>query len=298
MNFFLNKTLNFSLIIIALVMISFLGNYCLIKSSKLKDKKKSIVFIGDSNVETSIDDRLIKNSINLAVSGDSYLYTYIKLRKLIKDNKEEVDTILVSFSPHNIFENDKITSKSKIFSKFRNHYPVMEQDELQLLFKISFKTVIYSVLSLPIEFLKNCIKKITNEPIFYGKYLPINQNQVFKFVNKLNTSKLNKFNEYSNIEILYLNKIIDLLKKEDKIIMFINTPKRVEILKHRSYQVNKYQALYDSLYFSIPLIDLSEFQLDITDYADLIHLNKNGAKKVSNHINNVGLKNLINKSSK
>lgn len=296
MNFFLKKIRKFSLIIITIVIGSYLANYFLISSFKLQDRNMSLVFMGDSNVETSIDDSLIDNSINLAASGDSYLYTYIKLRKLIRDHKDQIDTVLVSFSPHNVFENDKIFSKSKIFSSYRIHYPMMEQNEINLLFNISSKSIIYSILSLPVEFFKNCFKILNHEPVFFGKYVEINKKQVYKFVKNLNENKITKLKNYSDIEINYLNKIIDLVENECKTIILINTPKRIEILKHRSYQVNKYRQLYDSIYSHISLVDLSEFELDINDFGDLIHLNKNGAQKISNHIKEVGLKNLIEKN--
>lgn len=296
MNFFLKKIRKFSLIIITIVIGSYLANYFLISSFKLQDRNMSLVFMGDSNVETSIDDSLIDNSINLAASGDSYLYTYIKLRKLIRDHKDQIDTVLVSFSPHNVFENDKIFSKSKIFSSYRIHYPMMEQNEINLLFNISSKSIIYSILSLPVEFFKNCFKILNHEPVFFGKYVEINKKQVYKFVKNLNENKITKLKNYSDIEINYLNKIIYLVENECKTIILINTPKRIEILKHRSYQVNKYRQLYDSIYSHISLVDLSEFELDINDFGDLIHLNKNGAQKISNHIKEVGLKNLIEKN--
>ena len=296
MIFFLNKVRKFSLIILIIVIGSYFANHFLISRFKLQNKNMSLVFMGDSNVETSIDDSLIDNSINLAASGDSYLYTYIKLRKLIRDHKDQIDTVLVSFSPHNVFENDKIFSKSKIFSSYRIHYPIMEQNEINLLFNISSKSIIYSILSLPVEFLKNCFKILNNQPVFFGEYVEINKQQVYKYVKNLNEKEITQLKNYSDIEIYYLNKIIDLVESECKTIMLINTPKRIEILKHRSYQMDGYKQLYDSIYSHIILVDLSEFELDINDYADLIHLNKNGAQKISNHIKEVGLKNLIKKN--
>ena len=80
----------------------------------------NIIFAGDSNMETSVNDKIINNSINLAKSGDSYLYTYLKIKKLIQEDKTKVDTIVISFSPHNIFENDKIISNHRYFLNSNN----------------------------------------------------------------------------------------------------------------------------------------------------------------------------------
>ena len=292
---FLIKIRKYSLTIISITILSFLANYLLIDNYRIDDENVNIIFAGDSNMETSVNDKIINNSINLAKSGDSYLYTYLKIKKLIQEDKTKVDTIVISFSPHNIFENDKIISKSQIFSKFKQHYPVMNFNELELFLKISPKTIIYSILSLPVEFSRNILKVIRDEPVLYGKYLSINKNQVDRAIKRLNAKTTNKLDKYSQIEILYLNKIIDVVKNENKVIMFMNPPKRNEILNHDSYQVHKYYNLYDSLYYTIPFMDLSKFKLDKNEYADLIHLNKIGAQKFSNHINEVGLKKLITK---
>ena len=38
------------------------------------------VFTGDSNVEGAVNDSIIPNSINIAQSGEAYMYTYAKIK--------------------------------------------------------------------------------------------------------------------------------------------------------------------------------------------------------------------------
>lgn len=98
---FLQKILIFGVVIISTLGISY---YCMfsLPETSVKIKKKNII-IGDSNTRWSMDDTILKSYANYSTGGEIYLFAYRKLNLLSQNNK--IDTLLLSFSPHNIINN-------------------------------------------------------------------------------------------------------------------------------------------------------------------------------------------------
>jgi hypothetical protein len=60
-------------------------------------------------MECAINDSLISNSINIAQSGEAYLYTYVKIKSLLEYNKQSVN--LLKSLPSHIFESEQLNTK-------------------------------------------------------------------------------------------------------------------------------------------------------------------------------------------
>lgn len=56
-----------------------------------------IIFAGDSHVECSVNDDLIANSINIAQSGEAYLYSFAKIKSMI-EYKDKITTVFIGYS--------------------------------------------------------------------------------------------------------------------------------------------------------------------------------------------------------
>ena len=89
MNFFLIKCIKFFGI---LMIISCCLYGCLdyLNSKKLNDYISSIdkksMFIGDSHIQNGINDELITDGINFSQNGESYYFSYQKLKKHFQAN--------------------------------------------------------------------------------------------------------------------------------------------------------------------------------------------------------------------
>ena len=121
MKLFLKKILYLTLIIIIIIvsLLYFSDNSInRIEPKLLKIKNDiSVVFAGDSNVECAINDKIISNSINIAQSGEAYLFTFAKLRSLLEYNPQ-IKTIFLGFSYNNLL---KTTEDLWLFRRyFRN----------------------------------------------------------------------------------------------------------------------------------------------------------------------------------
>lgn len=99
---FICKILLFITIIVTIILGQFLYLYYKNHDNVVKINTRNII-IGDSNTRWSMDDKIIKGYSNFSTGGETYLFAETKLNILTKHNK--IDTLILSFSPHNIINN-------------------------------------------------------------------------------------------------------------------------------------------------------------------------------------------------
>ncbi len=287
MNLFL---INIRAFFIPLIVILFIEigllvvNYFIIQSHPFKiPKNKNTLIIGDSNTACAINDSIYTNAFNISDLGAPYYYCYLSLNKILKTTTH-IDTVIVSFSPHNIVNNDRLLNPSYIQSQMGIFYPLMSSEDFLYLYNEKSDAVFHSLPSLIKQASVNCFYKISNTEIKYpGKFLSLDRNDLKKVIQKLVSEKKSDFFEiaeeinYSQHEIFYLKKIIKLCQQHNIKIYLINTPKRQELLKLPIYRVAEFNQFYSKNFNKIPFWDYSTLLLPDDCYGDLVHLNKKGA---------------------
>jgi hypothetical protein len=97
MKIFLLNIIKFFCINITIVIVAVVTVYSILSGASFAvPKDKNILIVGDSHTECAIDDSIFTRSFNISQSGTAYLYSYIKLRKILVENSH-IDTVLVSF---------------------------------------------------------------------------------------------------------------------------------------------------------------------------------------------------------
>lgn len=238
---------------------------------------KHILFIGDSHIEVSVNDNLNNHFFTFAQSGDNYLYTYIKLKKFLKDNPQ-FDTIYLGIDYHNIDKtaDEWYSNQSYLDYKLPLCFPYISSTELQTLFSINpigfIKSVPY-LFSIPeTEGKTRLIKK-------YGSFLPVDSTISKTKINEKYISNYN--NMVSEVQLLYLGKIKEYCDLKSKKLILITTP------IHHSVQRNEILENIIDHYIKINDIDYLNFrELNISDdfYADRFHLNQKGSIYFTNYL--------------
>lgn len=239
-------------------------------NSEIIIKEKNII-IGDSNTECAINSDLIDNTINLSKSGESYFYSYIKIKNIVSNNK--IEKIFLSFSPHNIFRDDeklKISSNNRIYSDFIYYFPILSTNEIKFLFSKDYLSSFFSILKSPKYFIyKN--KK-------FGGHLLLNRNRLQQKLKALKTKKKINWSYYDtdSVEVKYLKKIKKFLEQNDVEFYLINTPKRKELINH-SNDYLKFIEFYNKELSEVKFYDFSSYMGEEKYFSDLIHLNSLGS---------------------
>lgn len=264
---------------------------------KLKSNPKYIV-LGHSHPESAYNDKIINNFSNLAQSGESYFYTFQKVKEVLKQNNS-IETIFIEFTNNQINENmndwtwgDKyINNKYPLFSSF-----IAKDANLLLLnnnyagffnsFAISSKKKFFRIIKNDFDY---------SDEIGGYKYLVRDKTDsiIENSKNLYNPSNILKYNQkISKINILYLHKIINLVNDHGVRIILIRSP------LHQRYSgyINEkhYKKILDREFGNLSYLDLSKFPLKNSEFGDLEHLNYKGATKFSSWFNSLIKNGMIN----
>ena len=288
MRLFLRYISRFLIFFFTIFLFIVIGNYWLIKLTPINfPSKKNILVLGDSAPECAINDKIFKKSVNFSAPAESYYYCYLKLKKIL-ETKQAVDTVLLSFSPHNIFDNTWFASQSNIQHNFCRYYPLMSIDDLRFLLEFYPQSVIYSLRPIALQFLKNIFRRASEDNVLkMGGFTSLDLDrledalQSLKDCEAIKDFRLPKDLYPTNVEIVYLNKILQLCNEKQVKLILINLPKRVELLRHKRYGMEEFQKLYNTEFSQLDYFDFSSMPMEDEMYADLLHLNKEGSSYFS-----------------
>lgn len=281
----------------ALILIS---DFCL-KQKKEKllrlDDDIKIVFAGDSNVEFSVNDSLINNSVNIAQSGEAYLYSYIKIRSLLEYNKN-INTVLLGFSFHEILKDKEellLFQDSYIIEKIKAYNYLLNKSEKALIFGNNKTAYLQGLLQTVFNNFMVCSKILAskgtgNRIINFGGYQYSVRDKLeedIKLQDNSGTDTLSlQHPEKGILQERYLMMISELCRQKSVRLILLNTPKH----DYYSYKINQeIKNNWVSARNSMPrdsLYDFSSFPLPDSCYGDITHLNYKGAGIFSTFLNN------------
>lgn len=256
---------------------------------KVRDDIK-IIFAGDSYVECSVNDRVVTNAINIAQSGEAYLYSYSKIKALIEHNSQ-IKTVYIGFSFGDLLmekEESWVFGSEFITEKIQYYNFLLGPSEKMLILKGD-----------PIAYLSGLTKSVNNNfQSFVKSYSSREANLSTKKFggyihlvrDKLNLDtelKLYKEQavEKSLIQEKYLKMISELCRQHSVTLVLFSTP------KYKSYNANideNIRQIWLEVRNSLSqdsLADFSAFVLPDSCYGDLTHLNYKGAEVFSNYLN-------------
>lgn len=276
-----------------------LSTYCIkIQEPRLLKLKDNIdvVFSGDSNVECSVNDKLISNSINIATSGEAYFYSYAKIKALLEHNYQ-IKKVFLGYSPGKLskyIESRWLFSEEFIIEKVRNYNYVLSGSEKKILFKSNSKAYIQGLLQSVLfnftGFLSSIRLKRPNEKIYkFGGYKYLERNKLKEDIERQSLidpdEELQK--QPGQFQEKYLTMISELCKKMSVELILLDTPK-YQYLPSSEKDTSGYPNIRNFKSVpSDPILDLSHLILPDSCFADITHLNYKGAKIFSEYLNNL-----------
>jgi hypothetical protein len=278
----ITKFILFVLLLSGIIALSFIGISKIIHekaSFKLQKPVESIV-LGNSHSESALNDSIITNFSNISQSGESYFYTYIKLKQIVKDNPE-IQTIFLAFSNEviDVGMNEWTWGDQFIAYRFPKFAPFMDLQQHYILASNNPRSYIEN-LSKSIK--KNSGKIFKNNYLFIndhiGGYKNLNQSVEDLAGTKENPTQTNKV-KLSLTNLRFLDKIVNFCRERKIKLLFIRCPLHPNYKGY--YNESELQHLLKTRHSSIQFLDFAKFPLENTDYFDLEHLNFEGSKKFS-----------------
>jgi len=301
------KLISFVLLFLILIFITtFLSNKLINNANyyKLSDTTKFVVF-GNSHSECAFNDSLIRNFKNLGNSGESYFYTYLKVKKIISSNRQ-IKNVFIEFTNNMIEKSIDSWTFDDTYLPIRipTYFPLMDYSDFRLIWTYNYKGFLNCV---PKSILKNigrnfkyvlCAEKGFNKEAHFGGYLYLVRDKTDSLVNNPPISNLNEKtkSEISEINIKYLVKTIEFCKLNNVKVFLIRSP------LHSKYTGNenkiKFRELLRFQLINSEFLDFKDFPLQNYEFGDLEHLNYKGARIFSIFFNNLLDLNLLNKNNK
>jgi len=264
--------ITFGVVIFSSLILSFSSNITLLK-------EQTTIIAGDSNTECALDDEKIKSALNISRSGESYFYTYHKLKYLL-EKKENFNTVYLSFSPYNVVsEENRLTSNGRIYNNFIEYLPVLDLESIFYLVKMDKRNAFLSLLKSPIHLIRH-------KNVLWGGYLYLIRNNLDRSTRNSKQYYSQNFTQKNidQIEVLYLLKISTLLDSHDIELILLNTPKWTEFYKFSNHR-DLFDEVYEKHFSEIKFLDFSSLFSEKEFFGDSVHLNFKGSEVFTEYFN-------------
>lgn len=247
---------------------------------------KHIVFLGNSQIEYSVDPGIVKEAVNFGLNADKPEYLYAKLKLLTKYNSQ-IDTVVVGMNHLFLMgQNYEIGEEILNFPDYIDswtpkdifvlvkHYPSVYTYEELFHVMSSMKLYGYYVSG----------RKGLENRTMVGTYMPLDREKLQEDLENMAKSKKNKtpINRYvCDKNIYFINKIRDICQKKGITLLFMMPP----IYNIESEEKDAIIQGLKCNFPDIPCYDYTGFQLPDSCFGDRCHLNYKGAKIFSEYIN-------------
>jgi hypothetical protein len=284
---FIKRLLLFLTIIIGFVFI----DVCLQKTLLFRDEDMKLaknihtLILGHSHTANSCNTKYIKNSINLASSGEAYIYTYFKAKKVIETNPQ-IKKVYVEFTNNQIDKHmdNWIWDDTHLQYNFISYGVLMDYDALSLLYK---KNPSGFVTAFSKGLFNNLLKMVPSKKrkIQYGSMGGFKtNNQIFINTKVPKNKKMTSSNyEISESNIYYLEQIVKYCKQRKIEVILVRSP------MHKTYDVSfsekEHNKILSKKFKDIKFIDNKDFPIPDNGFQDIEHLNSIGAKFYSQYFN-------------
>ena len=274
-----------------------------VQSSNIPDQlllpqNVTTIFMGDSHTQCAVDDKFFPNSLNISRSAESYLYSFYKIKYILKLNPQ-IKNVVLGFSYHNLGAkyDDYIKLNNSKFKLMCKRYLLTYDPELFFyLLKIN---PIGIVVNYP-DFSKRSSSllwrhatnnlRFINFP-FIGSFLDsdysnINDSTITYAINGQFYTNSGEYIGISEIQTKYFYKIIDYFSNSDVNLILINPPVNKDyydrVPKQNIKLVNSIADKFEKIVF----LNHSHMSYPDNYWRDGDHLNSKSAKIYTQYLYN------------
>lgn len=247
------------------------------------------MIIGHSYTECGLNDSLIAHTINLSQGGESYFYSYLKLKKLLAANPQ-VKTVLVSYANNQIQERmDKWVWDDKYLDNNLPKY-IQAMGVSDYTFLLGKNPT--GVLRTELTHLKNAASAAVRPRDLFvdrtiGGYLYLKRNKVDSLLKTdfLEKERKSVRMKVSKANVDYLKKIVELCRKHHVEVVFLRMPMRPDspFAKNES----QFDSIRKTDFADVAFLDFKLYPTPAVECGDFEHFNHIGARKFSLFFNDL-----------
>jgi hypothetical protein len=251
--------------------------------------ERHILVLGDSHTECAVDDSVFIRSANFSKSATAFIYTYGAIKKLVADNPQ-IDTVLLSFQFNSlIYERERgwIYSDALLSSKLPVYLPLLGLSDMGVFictpafYKSAARTPLVCA-EYYYQLTRGAGDDWRRDNI--GRHLSLPYSKLKESVASTTPyEELKRKDSISSVQLEYLLKIGAFCRQRAITLVLINTPvyKREEYTGYQAYERNRQRYLS-----GFRFLDYSGFAMPDSCFADIVHLNRAGARIFSAYLQN------------
>lgn len=295
--FFKNLGLFFMLLVAVCLLVFGFQTWNIRKKANFKfSKNYKNLMLGHSHAECAYNDSLITNFKNVATSGESYFYTFYKAKKVLEQN-EAIEIVFIEFTNNQIGANmDTWIWGNKYISKFYPKYgSFIDFQDTGLLMEHNLSSVLNNF---SVHQKRNFRMLLDDNYDFVqhiGGYVYYIENDLEKAIilqEKNDKNNKENYGGISDINILYLEKIVLLCKSLGKQLIFIRSPQHTALGSRDNETA--FLRIYNEKFSEVPLLDFNDFEIPDYGFKDLGHLNHRGAEIISKKLDSLLKQGILN----
>jgi len=261
----------------------------------------TMVVVGHSIPECAYNDGEIENFKNFSSSGESYFYSFSKIRHVLVNNPQ-IETIFIEYTNNQLDEamNQWIWGDRYMNHKFPRFAPFLLFKDHLLLVRKNISAYISAMAVSLKHNAKTILKNETNFIQIMGGYKDLYRKNSVDTAT-ITIAQLPKFLEekdtkVSQYNLSYLRKSIDLCQQHGVNVVLIRSPLHPHYQRLKNHK--KFSDVLSTYFSDVDLLDFHAFPLGKDEFADMQHLNHFGATKFSKWFNNMLTDGLLEKSDK
>lgn len=282
---FITECLLFCASFVALTAVTIVGVVALERRVVRFDlpEDKTVVIVGDSHLECAIDDSQMSDVVNLAKTGTSYVYSYLKVKAII-DRNPQLSTVVLGYSPAELRPDRWIWSDLWLAPYLPSHLFLFDHQALLRGLRANPVGVVRNLCRTPPEGVVAIIAYLSSDHSLsrWGGHLPLNWTYTPKPGQRRATPEMGENPEYSQLQKEYLLKIYRMAQDNNIRLVLAYAPVlSVYAEGFSTEEMNHYRSFAQSEMPDALLVDHSGFVCPLDHFADPHHLNIKGAKNYS-----------------
>jgi hypothetical protein len=237
---------------------------------KIPDNK-TVLFMGASLITLGIDDSNLENAVNISQQAEGYLFTYLKLQKILSNTNNKITHVILQCAPTDlsqIADRKLFRPDNEMLKYIPQCYPYFSKEEWKLYddYKLDIIKILLS------RFFVNWA--LSSEKYFskYGGF--IYYKDEFDET-KMTYARIDSIYYGNNVNLLYLNKIVDLCNIKNIRLTLLYCPVyKLELFYDQEY----FYSVRNTMFGNCEFLDYSHLSIPNEYRFDAFHLNGKGAK--------------------
>ena len=279
---FLSEVLKFSLVLIVGTLILVFGTTHIERrfTSFEVPGTKTILVVGDSKLETAVNDEILAEAYNFSQSGTAYYYSFLKVRKMLQDNPQ-IHTLVVGYSYGDLAQekDEWFQGEKYIKGKVRDHLFLMDYQDFFAIFQANPLDVLVSLF--PIR----AAVPLSNPDLGrWGGYIYLERDKLEEAKQRIAESPDDGILTYSRYQEEYLLKVYETAMDYDLRFILLTPPIHPLLEENQTKYKVHYSSFVEENMPNAILINHSSYPIPDFGFGDLAHLNYRGASLYSSYL--------------